>query len=133
MILLNIYFPFITSRFSVGNFVSVSTFIDCRASLAWLDPRERPAPRAREGCRDPAVSRDLQETRAREDREVSLDLQDLRDPSESRDLLEAEECPDLTDRGDRREAPETEAGWEDPDRRETREILESRATLACKV
>jgi len=62
-----------------------------------------------------------------------LDLQDLRDPSESRDLLEAEECPDLTARGDRREAPETEAGWEDPDRRETREILESRATLACKV
>ena len=57
----------------------------------------------------------------------------LLDPLESRDPLEAEECPDLTDREDRREAPETEAGWEDPDRRETLEILESLATLACRV
>ena len=57
----------------------------------------------------------------------------LLDPSESRDPLEAEECPDLMDRGDRREAPETEAGWGDPDRRETLGILESRATLACRV
>ena len=57
----------------------------------------------------------------------------LLDLLESRDPLEAEECPDLTDREVRREAPETEAGWEDLDRRETREILESRATLACKV
>ena len=48
----------------------VSTFIDCRESLGWLDPRERPVPRAREGCRDPAVCRDLQETPDREDREV---------------------------------------------------------------
>jgi hypothetical protein len=62
-----------------------------------------------------------------------LVLPALLDPSESPDPLEAEECPDLTDRGDRREAPETEAEWEDPDRRETLEILESRATLACRV
>lgn len=39
-------------------------------SLAWLVPRERPAPRAREECRDPVVCRDLQETQDREDREV---------------------------------------------------------------
>lgn len=57
----------------------------------------------------------------------------LLDPLESRDPLEAEECPDLTDREDRREAPETEAGWEDLDRRETLGILESLATLACRV
>ena len=51
-------------------FPSLNSFIDRRESPDWLDPRERPAPRVREGCRDPAVSRDLQETPDREDREV---------------------------------------------------------------
>ena len=51
-------------------FTNFLTFFDCRGSLAWLDPRERPGPRVREGCRDPVVCQDLQETQDREDREV---------------------------------------------------------------
>ena len=58
------------SRLETFETFSVSTFIDRRESPDWLDPRERPAPRVREGCRDPVVCPALQETQDREDREV---------------------------------------------------------------
>ena len=51
-------------------FPNFLTFFDCRGSLAWLDPRERPGPRVREECRDLADCLDPLETPAREDREV---------------------------------------------------------------